>query len=241
MKKQNKIILLPLLIVISGCSYQGAMAPDESDPYEKTNRAIFEFNEDLDKAVLEPVADGYDVIIPEPVQSGFINFFNNAQYPITITNLLLQGKPLESIESLFRFTINSTFGLLGFFDPASKMGLDAYDEDFAQTLGVWGLNQGSYIMTPFLGPYTVRHGFGDLIDNFFNPISYIDNGMSRYGLKIIDKIQERSDLSALEDELYGSYDPYQYLRDSYLQNRTYKLNNGADEVDEFEEIDFEDF
>ena len=110
MKKQNKIILLPLLILISGCSYQGAMAPDELDPYEKTNRAIFEFNEDLDKAVLEPVADGYDVIIPEPVQSGFINFFNNAQYPITITNLLLQGKPLESIESLFRFTINSTFG-----------------------------------------------------------------------------------------------------------------------------------
>ena len=93
-----------------------------------------------------------------------------------------------------------------------------------------------------LGPYTVRHGFGDLIDNLFNPISYIDNGLSRYGLKIIDKIQERSDLSSLEDELYGSYDPYQYLRDSYIQNRTYKLNNGVvDEEDEFDEIDFEDF
>ena len=93
-----------------------------------------------------------------------------------------------------------------------------------------------------LGPYTVRHGFGDLIDNIFNPISYIDNGLSRYGLKIIDKIQERSDLSSLEDELYGSYDPYQYLRDSYIQNRTYKLNNGVvDDEDEFDEIDFEDF
>ena len=81
-----------------------------------------------------------------------------------------------------------------------------------------------------------------MIDNFFNPISYIDNGVSRYGLKIIDKIQERSDLSALEDELYGSYDPYQYLRDSYIQNRYYKMNNGVtEEVDEFADIDFEDF
>lgn len=242
MKTQIRIILLPILILISGCSYQGTLAPADSDPYEKANRGIFEFNEDLDKAILEPVADGYDVIIPEPVQTGFTNFFNNAEYPITIANLLLQGKPVESMESLFRFTINSTFGLLGLFDPASKIGLNAYDEDFAQTLGVWGVGQGSYIMTPLLGPYTVRHGFGDLIDNVFNPISYIDNGLSRYGLKIIDKVQERSDLSALEDELYGSYDPYQYLRDSYLQNRTYKLNNGViDEEDEFEEIGFEDF
>ena len=79
MKRKLKVILLPVLILISGCSYQGPLAPDDSDPYEKTNRGIFEFNEDLDKAVLEPVADGYDVIIPEPVQSGFINFFNNAE------------------------------------------------------------------------------------------------------------------------------------------------------------------
>ena len=242
MRKILIIFLLPLFIVISGCSYQGALSPDDLDPFEKTNRGIFKFNEELDKAVLEPVADSYDVIIPEPVQFGFTNIFNNAEYPITIANLLLQGKPLESMKGLLRFTINSTIGLLGIFDPASKMGIEAHDEDFAQTLGVWGIDQGSYIMTPFLGPYTVRHGFGDLIDNLFNPISYIDNGVSRYGLKIIDKIQERSDLSSLEDELYGSYDPYQYLRDSYLQNRAFKLNNGAsDEVDEFDEFDFEDF
>ena len=99
MKKQMKIILLPLLIMFGGCSYQGALAPDDADPYEKTNRGIFKFNEELDKAVLEPVADSYDVIIPESVQSGFTNIFNNAEYPITITNLLLQGKPLESREN----------------------------------------------------------------------------------------------------------------------------------------------
>ncbi len=242
MKRKLKIILLPVLIMISGCSYQGALSPDDSDPYERTNRGIFEFNENLDKAILEPVADTYDVIIPEPAQSGFINFVNNAEYPITIVNLLLQGRPLESLQSLLRFSVNSTFGILGIFDPATKMSLESYDEDFGQTLGVWGFNEGSYWMTPLLGPYTSRHSAGDLIDNLFNPISYIDNGVSRYGLKIIDKIQERSDLSALEDELYGSYDPYQYLRDSYLQNRNYKLNNGlTDEEDEFTDIDFEDF
>ena len=145
MKKQMKIILLPLLIMFGGCSYQGALAPDDADPYEKTNRGIFKFNEELDKAVLEPVADSYDVIIPESVQSGFTNIFNNAEYPITITNLLLQGKPLESIKGLVRFAINSTIGLLGILDPASGMGIEAQDEDFAQTLGVWGVDQGSYL------------------------------------------------------------------------------------------------
>ena len=141
-----------------------------------------------------------------------------------------------------RFSINSTVGVLGIFDPATKISLKSYDEDFGQTLGIWGFDTGSYWMTPIVGPYTTRHSAGDLIDNFFNPINYIDNGVSRYGLKIIDKIQERSDLSPLEDELYGSYDPYQYLRDSYLQNRNYKLKNGVtNEEDMFEDIDFEDF
>ena len=242
MKRKLKIILLPVLILISGCSYQGPLAPDDSDPYEETNRGIFEFNENLDKAILEPVADTYDVIVPEPAQSGFINFVNNAEYPITIVNLFLQGRPLDSLQSLLRFSINSTLGVLGIFDPATKMSLKSYDEDFGQTLGIWGFDTGSYWMTPIVGPYTTRHSAGDLIDNFFNPINYIDNGVSRYGLKIIDKIQERSDLSPLEDELYGSYDPYQYLRDSYLQNRNYKLKNGfTDEEDTFEDIDFEDF
>ena len=242
MKSFLIVIMIACTFIVSGCTYQGNLAPDPSDPYEKTNRGIYQFNEDIDKNILEPVADSYDVIVPEFIQSSFINIVKNAEHPVTIVNLILQGKPLESVESLFRFSINSTFGLLGIFDPASRVGLNSHDEDFAQTLGIWGANSGSYIMTPLLGPYSVRHGIGDLIDNAFNPISYIDNSVSRYGLKIIDKIQERSDLSALEDELYGSYDPYQYLRDSYLQNREYKLNNGTiDDGDDFEEIDLDDF
>ena len=242
MKQKLKMILIPFLVVISGCSYQGNLAPDDSDPYEKSNRGFFEFNEKMDEAILEPVADTYDVVVPEVAQTGFINFIKNAESPINIVNLLLQGRPIDSLESLLNFSINSTIGILGIFDPASKMGLKTYDEDFGQTLGIWGFEDGSYWMTPVLGPYTTRHTVGDLIDNLFNPLTYIDNGASRYGIKIFDKIQERSDLSPLEDELYGSYDPYQYLRDSYLDNRKYKLNNGqVDEVEDFNEIDFEDF
>ena len=242
MKKKLKMILIPFLVVMSGCSYQGNLAPDDSDPYEKSNRGFFEFNEKLDEAILEPVADTYDVVVPEVAQTGFINFIKNAESPINIVNLLLQGRPIDSLESLLNFSINSTIGILGIFDPASKMGLKTYDEDFGQTLGIWGFEDGSYWMTPVLGPYTTRHTVGDIIDNLFNPLTYIDNGASRYGIKIFDKIQERSDLSPLEDELYGSYDPYQYLRDSYLDNRKYKLNNGqVDEVEDFNEIDFEDF
>ena len=242
MKKQLRIFLLPLFILVCGCSYEGALAPDDADPYERSNRGIFEFNEKLDKAVLEPVADTYDAVIPEPAQSGFINLISNAEYPITIVNLLLQGRPLESFESLLKFSINSTIGFFGIFDPATKIGLKSYDEDFGQTLGIWGFGEGSYWMTPLLGPYTTRHSAGDIIDNLFNPISYIDNGFSRYGLKALDIIQDRSDLSGLEDELYGSYDPYQYLRDSYLDNRKYKLKNGqTEEIEEFDDISFEGF
>tara|TARA_Y100001970_G_scaffold163060_1_gene199327 strand:+ start:2203 stop:2931 length:729 start_codon:yes stop_codon:yes gene_type:complete len=242
MKKQLRIFLLPLFILVCGCSYEGALAPDDADPYERSNRGIFEFNEKLDKAVLEPVADTYDAVIPEPAQSGFINLINNAEYPITIVNLLLQGRPVESFESLLKFSINSTIGFFGIFDPATKIGLKSYDEDFGQTLGIWGFGEGSYWMTPLLGPYTSRHSAGDIIDNLFNPISYIDNGFSRYGLKALDIIQDRSDLSGLEDELYGSYDPYQYLRDSYLDNRKYKLKNGqTEEMEEFDDISFEGF
>ena len=237
-----KITLVTLLLMSYGCSYQGALAPIEEDPYEKMNRSIYEFNENLDKTLLEPVADSYDFVIPELFQTGVQNFFNNANYPVTIVNQALQGKFGESLESLFRFTVNTTIGLGGLFDPATSLGFELKSEDFGQTLGVWGVDKGSYLMTPLFGPYTVRHAFGDAVDNLLSPINYIDDTATKYAIRIIDKVQERSDLSALEEELYGSYDPYQYIRDSYIQNRDYKVTDGAiDEELEDELFDLEDF
>ena len=213
-----------------------------NDPFEEFNRKTFEFNENLEKTVLEPVADSYDFVIPELFQTGFQNFFNNANYPVTIVNQALQGKLDDSMESLFRFTINTTIGLGGLFDPATSLGFELKSEDFGQTLGVWGVGKGSYLMTPLFGPYTLRHAFGDAVDNLLSPINYIDDTATKYTIKIIDKVQERSDLSALEEELYSSYDPYQYIRDSYIQNRDYKMTDGTIE-DELEDelFDLEDF
>jgi len=244
MKSTTTNVLLVIFIVIgsTGCSYQGSLAPDENDPYEEVNRSVYSFNENLDKAVLEPVADSYDFLLPKTLQTGVQNFFNNANYPITIVNQILQGKFSESLESLFRFTINTTIGIGGLFDPATNIGLELKDEDFGQTLSVWGINQGPYLMSPILGPYTLRHAVGDLVDNVFNPLSYIDDTITKYSFKIIEKVQDRSDLSALEEELYSSFDPYQYIRDSYIQNREYKIEDGLIEDDlEYDLIDFDEF
>ena len=239
----TKALLISMIVLGSAsCSYQGSLAPDKNDPYEEINRSVYSFNENLDKVVLEPVADSYDLILPKTLQTGVQNFFNNANYPITIANQFLQGKFSESFQSLFRFTINSTIGLGGLFDPASNLGLELKDEDFGQTLGVWGVNQGPYLMSPILGPYTLRNAVGDLVDNVFNPLNYIDDTVTKYSFKIIEKVQDRSDLSALEEELYSSFDPYQYIRDSYIQNREYKIEDGLIEDDLGEElIDFDDF
>ena len=162
-----KITLIFVLLISYGCSYQSALAPIEKDPYEEMNRSIYEFNENLDKTVLEPVADSYDFVMPELFQTGVQNFFNNANYPVTIVNQALQGKFSASFESLFRFTINTTIGIGGLFDPAKSLGYELKSEDFGQTLGVWGFDSGSYLMTPLFGPYTVRHAFGDVFDNSF--------------------------------------------------------------------------
>ena len=140
------------------------------DPLESRNRSIYAFNENLDEAILEPAADGYDYITPNFLQKGFNNFFDNINYPVTIINQVLQGNIGDSLQDTLRFTINSSIGLLGLFDPASSMGLPEHDEDFGQTLAVWGVKEGPYLMLPFLGPKTVRSLAGDLADILFNPL-----------------------------------------------------------------------
>jgi phospholipid-binding lipoprotein MlaA len=203
---------------------------------------MYEFNENLDKAILEPAADTYDYVTPKPFRKLVNNVFNNAKYPITIANDLLQGKGKEFIQDTSRFVINTTIGLAGIFDPAASMGFQYRDEDFGQTLATWGLPQGPYMMVPFLGPYTLRELIGDVVDGSFSPLLNLDNSNSKIALNIADQIQKRSSLSALEEELYSSFDPYLYIRDSYFQNRKYKISDGEEtDLIEDELIDIEDF
>jgi len=212
------------------------------DPLEDRNRSIYAFNENLDEAILEPAADGYTYIIPNFMQKGFNNFFDNINYPVTIINQVLQGNIEESLQDTLRFTVNTSIGIFGLFDPASSMGLPEHDEDFGQTLAVWGVKEGPYLMLPFFGPKTLRSLTGDLTDVLFNPLLNIDDTNLKIKTNLINILQDRSDLSDLEEELDNSFDPYQYIKDSYIQNRKYKSHNGNTTEDDIEiDIDFDDF
>ena len=239
--KQHAFLIF-VLILLSGCSYQNELINDPIDPLENSNRSIYTFNENLDEAILEPAADGYDYITPKFLQKGFNNFFDNINYPITIINQLLQGNIGESLQDTLRFTINTTIGIFGLFDPASSMGLTEHDEDFGQTLAVWGVKEGPYLMLPFFGPKTLRSLTGDLTDVLFNPLLNIDDTNLKIKTNLINILQDRSDLSTLEEELDNSFDPYQYIKDSYIQNRKYKIYNGNVTEDDIGiDIDFDDF
>ena len=209
------------------------------DPLESLNRSIYAFNESLDEAILEPSADVYDYITPNMLQKGFNNFFYNVNYPITIVNQLLQGNIEEALQDTLRFTINSSIGVFGLFDPASSMGLPQHDEDFGQTLAVWGVKEGPYLMLPFFGPKTLRSLTGDFTDVLFNPLLNINDTNLKMKVNLINIFQDRSDLSALEEELDNSFDPYQLIKDSYTQNRLYKIHNGVITEDDEEEVDFD--
>ena len=237
---KKPILITFTLILLSGCSYQHELTNDAMDPLESKNRTIYAFNENIDEALLEPAADGYDYITPNFLQKGFNNFFDNINYPVTIINQILQGNIGESLQDTLRFTINTTIGVFGLFDPASSIGLIEHDEDFGQTLAVWGVKEGPYLMLPFFGPKTLRSLTGDLTDILFNPLLNIDDTNLKIQTNLINILQDRSDLSTLEEELDNSFDPYQYIKDSYMQNRKYKINNG-NLADDDEEVDFDDF
>jgi len=189
------------------------------DPFEKLNRKIYSFNMKLDKHILLPVARTYKKVIPSPVQHGVTQFFRNLAMPWTAVNNLLQGHPGTSIESLSRFVINTTT-TLGFYDVAGALGVERSDEDFGQTLGVWGIGSGPYVMLPFFGPSTVRDTFGRAVDQFGSPQTYIDNNYEKVGLTGLKFVNLRARLIGLENFVQG--DQYTLLRDVYLQDRQFK-------------------
>jgi phospholipid-binding lipoprotein MlaA len=231
---------------VSGC----ATSTTAQDPFESFNRGIFAFNEGLDKVVLKPVAKGYKAIMPEPINQGVTNFFSNLDDVIVIANDLLQFKLTQAASDTGRILLNSTVGFLGFFDVASKVGLNKHDEDFGQTLGYWGLGNGPYLVLPLFGPSSARDAFGLGTDTFLDPLYYYAGSTSGvktavpYATKVVD---ERSDLLAAEKVLdTAALDKYTYLRDAYLARREYLVYDGnppedqADDLDLFDDEEDED-
>lgn len=212
----------------------GAAASEEYDPFEKTNRKIFAFNDYLDRNFFVPMARTYQTVTPASVDDGITNFYQNALDPLTSVNDVAQLKFTRALTAMGRFVVNSTVGFFGVFDVATKIGLPKHREDFGQTLGYWGVGNGPYLMLPIFGPRTLRHTAGHVGD-FYTGISYtyfgenIGEDSLMFGLKALDL---RADLLAGEGFITG--DRYLFIRSAYLQNREYLTNDGVQE-DEFDD------
>ena len=233
-----------LLLVALLCS-PALLAQDEmpeEDPWEPMNRKVFAFNEGLDRYFLKPVAHGYRAVTPDPLERGVTNFIANIYEFNTIINSTLQARPEDAFDATGRFIINTTVGLLGFIDVASAMGIERKPADFGQTLAVWGVDQGPYLMLPVLGPRTVRSGAGGLFDSYTG-VPYLfgdsEDVMAFFALETLDI---RAQLIKADDLVSG--DRYIFVREVYLQRREAFVKGGKieDSFSDFEdEEDFEDF
>ncbi len=228
--------LLPLCFA---SSLSWAAETTDPDPWEGFNRSVFAFNDNLDKYIAKPLAQGYQYITPEPVDQSVTHFFSNLGDVLVIVNDIGQLKMGQALSDTARFLINSTVGFFGVFDVATHIGLPKHDEDFGQTLGYWGVGSGPYLMLPFLGPSTLRDGTGLLID-YQSDLGYTgigNNYAQEIGLYTVRGVDLRADLIASEGLISG--DRYTFIRSFYLQRREYLINDGVVQ-DEFED-DFDDF
>lgn len=230
-RKITITIALSLLVFITGCATTGS--GDSRDPIENLNRAIFNFNDVLDKSVFKPVAKGYQVIVPEPLDRGITNFFGNLNDFVTTINDLLQFKFRQGGSDAVRVLVNSTLGIFGLFDVATGMGFDKHDEDFGQTLGYWGIGNGPYLMLPVLGPSTLRDTTGLLVDvSLFDPVYQIDHVPTRNSLIVVDAIDRRADLLGVSKVLErAALDKYDFIKESYLQKRSNEVKDAVQTYD----------
>ncbi|WP_353110936.1 MlaA family lipoprotein [Salinisphaera dokdonensis] len=214
------------LLVLGGCVH--SPPSDPWDPIEPVNRAVYKFNDTADRYVLQPVARGYDTITPDPVQRSVGNFFDNVREPVNMANSALQLKWGSFNTSLGRFMVNTTAGVGGLFDVASAVGVAEVDEDLGQTFGYWGLGQGPYLVLPFLGPSSGRDLTGRLGDQFFYPLTYVDEDYDYivWSLRALELINYRASLLGFEETLAQQFDPYAFMRGYYLENRLKAVYDG---------------
>ena len=242
----SKCILLCVVvatILLSGCATTDYVE-DERDPWQGFNRSVYSFNDSLDKAVLKPVAKGY-VAITQFARTGVRNFYNNIDDVSVAANNLMQGKVGDAVSDVGRFVVNTTLGILGFFDVATPMGLRKHNEDFGQTLAAWGVGQGPYLVLPLLGPSTVRHSPSYIVDNvLLNPLTYIElKTGERIALIALRVTSVRAELLSLEKQVEDiSTDQYAFIRDAFLDRREFLIHDGNPPADEslYEGLDDDD-
>ncbi len=218
--------LMALLLTACASLPSGSIA-DPRDPFERYNRAMFSFNKTVDDKVLTPVATGYVNVIPSMIRTAIGNFFGNIGDVWTAVNNYLQGKPREGTSDVARVVLNSTFGIVGLIDVATPAGLVQHEEDFGQTLGVWGVKSGPYLVLPIFGASTVRDGFARPLDLYANPIGLVDNARienSARALRLVDERAALLDSSRMVED--AALDPYLFVRDAHLQRRESRVRDG---------------
>ncbi len=216
------ILAIPLL---NGCTTLKAtddpLIQTSSDPIEGLNRGIYAFNDGTDRLILRPIAKTYDAVVPTPAKQGVSNFFSNLAEPLNIVNNLLQGKWERSLSSTYRLAVNSTVGLLGLVDVASKYDVAPAREDLGQTLASWGVGPGPYIMLPFIGPTTLRDGIGRGATTavYYPNNNFSDDSGKNVAVTALEIIDLRASLLGADELLQRQVDPYLFLKNAYDQNR----------------------
>lgn len=201
----------------------------EEDPWAPFNRAMFAFNDTVDTYALEPVAKAWDKVVPDRVQQSIVNLFQNVYTPLVALNNLLQGKPHAMAVDTARFLANSTFGVLGLFDIASTWGLEKHDEDFGQTLAVWGVPAGPYLVLPFLGPSSPRDAVGYGVDSLATVYWFFTDIRFTVGPQTVQVINNRAQvLDAVRELKAASVDYYAAVRNAYLQRRAAQIEDRRD-------------
>ncbi|MEP6939443.1 MAG: VacJ family lipoprotein [Rudaea sp.] len=244
--KLRLVSLAVLATLVAGCATQ---MPRRDDPYEDFNRKIYAFNDFADRVAIRPVAVGYRKVTNDTTRRLVSNFFSNVESPITIVNELLQANPKNAFTATSRLVVNSTVGILGLFDPASEMGIDAHETDFGVTLAKWGLPEGPYIVLPLIGSTTARDVAAFPIDNvLLDPLHWYSTSHSlnfhaQYLPSTAYLVSLRSSAIDAEGLLEGVFDPYVFYRDAYRQRRLYRIYDsnppmeaiqalqGADDID----------
>jgi len=233
----RRVVVLLATLALNGCATQG----DSRDPWEPFNRGVFKFNDTLDTYMMKPIAKGYQWITPEFVDQGVTNFFDNLNDIAVTANDLFQFKFKQGGQDMARLLLNTTLGIGGIVDVATEVGLVKHNEDFGQTLAVWGVPYGPYLVLPFLGPSSPRDAVGSAADGFMNPISYtplFTVSIGLYGLKTIDFRADNLSATEILDE--AALDKYAFMRNAYFQRREYLVYDGEPPLDdEFEKFEQE--
>jgi len=222
--RRMAVMMCLLATVLAGAALADELAPErvasEHDPIEGFNRKIFWFNDKVDVYVLEPVAKGWDFVAPRRVQTSVSNFFGNLRFPINTINDVLQLKPIDAGKDVGRFAVNTTVGVLGFFDPAADWGMPPREQDFGQTLAHWRVPSGPYLVLPFVGPSNPRDAVGFGADYAFSVAPFFVDQIYLWGAFVVRAVNDRAlILKEVEDAKHGSLDYYVAVRNAYVQHR----------------------